>query len=475
MNRPRETPGTHPVDERAFALGVVRRLRQAGHEALWAGGCVRDELLGLTPKDYDVATSARPEQVRRLFRRTVAVGMSFGVVEVLGPRTDQGPLHVQVATFRSDLGYSDGRRPDSVVYSSAREDALRRDFTINGMFFDPVEGKIIDYVGGQDDLRAGILRAIGDPRQRFAEDKLRLLRAVRFATRFGLTLDPATRAAVAEMAPQIEVVSAERIAAELRQILVDPHRAEGMRLLMDLGLAQVILPELVPMVGLPQGTPRPDGPSLPPLGSPGPDGCPGDLWSHVLRVLELLSPAPSFPLAFAALLHDVGKPRTVGRTPDRYTFHGHEHVGRRMAEAICLRLKLANEERERVEWLVEKHQALADARQMRPSKLKALLAHPGIGELLELHRADARASGRDLDHVLYCEDLLRQWSAEDLNPAPLITGDDLIARGLKPGPLFGKLLAAVREAQLDGTIRTREEAWALVERTLAEEGHPPLS
>ncbi|HZY88319.1 MAG TPA: HD domain-containing protein, partial [Gemmataceae bacterium] len=364
------------VTERDFAVEVVRTLRAAGHEALWAGGCVRDELLGLAPQDYDVATAARPEEVRRLFRRTVAVGLSFGVVEVLGPR----PLKAQVATFRSDGAYSDGRHPDNVVFSTAREDALRRDFTINGMFFDPLENRLIDYVGGRDDLDAHVLRAIGAPAERFTEDRLRMLRAVRMAARFELTIEPDTAAAIQSMARGIDAVSAERVADELRKMLVDVHRARGMGLFLDLGLAEPLLPELLPMRGLPQGLPRPDAPALPPPGQPGQVAPAGDLWEHVLRVLDLLGPAPSFPLAFAALLHDVGKPRTVGRTPERYTFYGHEHVGRRMASDVCLRLKLSNDERERVEWLVEKHQVLADARQMRPSKLKVLLVHPGIDE-----------------------------------------------------------------------------------------------
>jgi poly(A) polymerase len=460
------------LSERDFALDVVCRLRDAGHEGLWAGGCVRDELLGRTPQDYDIATSARPDEVRRLFRRTIAVGMSFGVIEVLGPRTPEGPLKVQVATFRSDVSYSDGRHPDAVVFSSAHEDALRRDFTINGMFFDPLENRLIDYVGGQDDLRGRVLRAIGDPRQRFDEDKLRMLRAVRIATRFELEIEPATADAIRAMASAIGVVSAERVAEELRKLLVDPRRARGLRLFMDLGLAQAILPELLPMKGLPQGPPRPDAPALPPPGLPGSAATGGaiDLWEHILRVLDHLGPAPSFPLAMAALLHDVGKPRTVGRTPDRYTFYYHEHVGRRMANDICERLKLSNDEQNRIEWLVEKHQILSDAPQMRPSKLKALLIHHGIRELLELHRADALAAGRDTAHVEYCEQLLREWTREDLAPPPLLTGDDLIQAGLKPGPIFKKLLDAVREAQLDGTIRTQEEAWDLVERLRAEEG-----
>ncbi len=453
------------VLEREFALRVVQRLREAGHEAYWAGGCVRDQLLGLTPKDYDVATSAHPKQVRRLFPRTVAVGMSFGVVEVIEHPPEGPALVIQVATFRSDVGYSDGRRPDAVVFCSAREDALRRDFTINGMFFDPLNGQVLDYVSGQDDLKARVLRAIGDPFQRFEEDKLRMLRAVRIASRFELSIDPATQTAIERMAPEITVVSAERIADELRKLLTDRHRARGMRLFHDLGLAAQVMPELVPMSGLPQGPPRPDAAGLPPPGHPGasrPGDALGDLWEHVLCVLDLLGPRPSVALAFAALLHDVGKPRTVGRTPDRYTFHGHEHVGRRLAEEICERLKMSNEERERIAWLVEKHQILCDVKQMRTSKLKTLLIHPGIRELLDLHRADALACRRSIEHVEYCERLLQEWTQEDLDPAAVLTGHDLIRVGLQPGPEFKRLLDAVREAQLEGTVRNAAEAWELV-------------
>jgi poly(A) polymerase len=441
------------MTEREFAVSVVQRLQDAGFQALWAGGCVRDERLGLAPKDYDVATDARPEDVQQLFRRTVAVGVSFGVVEVLGPRQEGEILKVQVATFRTDAGYSDGRRPDHVVFSSAREDALRRDFTVNGMFFDPIKNELLDYVGGEADLQARILRAIGDPRVRFEEDKLRLLRAARIATRFELTIDPATAAAIQAMADQLPVVSAERIAEELRQLLVHPRRSRGVNLLYDLGLVKPILPELLPMKGLPQGP-------------PGAPTC--DLWDHVLAVLDRLGPAPSFPLAMATLLHDIGKPRTVGRTPERYTFHYHEHVGARLADEISLRLKLSNTERERIAWLVEKHQYLCDAKAMRTSKLKTVLIHPGIDELLALHRADAVAWGRSLEHVEYCEFLLREWTPEDLNPPPLLTGHDLTRHGLEPGPLFKKLLDAVREAQLDGTIKTLPQAWDLVDRLLRE-------
>lgn len=459
------------MTEREFAIDVVRTLQQAGFRALWAGGCVRDELLGLHPNDYDVATDARPDQVIGLFRRSIAVGAAFGVIEVVGPR---GPhrehLTVEVATFRADGTYSDGRRPDSVTYSSPEEDARRRDFTVNGMFFDPLTNQLHDHVGGRADLEARVLRAIGDPAERFAEDKLRMLRAVRIAARFELEVDPATLQAARQMAPQITVVSAERIADEFRKLLTHPNRARGVRLLRAFGLVEPVLPELVHTFTLPQGLPAA------PIGT---------LWDHTVRVVEELhgptwphTGPVSFPLAFAALLHDVGKPRVFARTADRYTFHGHEHVGREIAERVADRLRLSNAEKARVAWLVEKHQYLADAPNMRASRLKPALVHPGIGELLALHRADALASGRGLEHVEFCEHMLRETPGEELNPPPAVTGDDLIALGLKPGRDFKRLLESVREAQLESRVRTREEAVTLV-RTLCGEwgialsGDPP--
>lgn len=431
------------MTEREFAISVVERLQGAGFEALWAGGCVRDELLGLTPKDYDIATDARPEQVQALFRKTLAIGASFGVVEILGPRIAGHHLRVQVATFRTDSGYSDGRRPDQVVFASAREDALRRDFTVNGMFFDPVRGQLHDFVEGQRDLHARILRAIGEPEVRFKEDKLRLLRAIRIATRFELAIEPRTQAAIHAMAKEIPIVSAERIAEELRKLLVHPRRTRGLNLLLELGLAAVILPEIVEMKGVPQGLPS----------NPR-----GDLWDHVMNVLDFIGPDPSFPLAMGTLLHDVGKPRTMGRTPERYTFYHHEHVGAAMANAIAVRLKMSNAERQRIVWLVEKHQYLANAKQMRPSKLKAVLSEPGVHELFVLHRADALASGKSVEHVEFCEKLLQKWTAADLNPPTLISGNDLKELGVVPGPRYKEMLDAVREAQLDGTVTTKEEA-----------------
>jgi poly(A) polymerase len=406
------------MTEREFATDVVAQLQQAGYQALWAGGCVRDELLGRTPADYDIATDARPEQVRALFRRSHSFGASFGVVEVLGPRGPSGEwLKMQVATFRSDGTYTDGRRPDSVTYSSPEEDAERRDFTINGMFFDPIAGRIIDYVGGQTDLAARVLRAIGDPAARFAEDKLRVLRAVRMAARFELNIDPATLEAARRMAAEIRVVSAERIAEELRKLLTDRHRARGLRLLREFDLIGPILPELIQ-------------------------------WDHVARVLDALAGPVSFPLAFAALLCPIGA---------------------ETAAIICKRLRLSNAETERVVWLVWHHADLRDAPAMPLSKLKPILVHPGICELLALHRAEAVAEERSTDAVEFCERMLRETPPEVLNPPPLLTGDDLRAAGLKPGPEFKRILAAVRDAQLDGRIRTRDEALRLAHAPPAPE------
>ena len=445
--------------EREFAIEVVRRLQQAGFEALFAGGCVRDELLGLEPADYDVATNARPEQVRAIFRNVVEVGVAFGVIEVIGPRLPEGGhLMIQVATFRSDGEYLDGRRPVDVTFCTAEKDAQRRDFTINGMFFDPIASKLYDYVGGQHDLEVAVLRAIGDPRERIKEDKLRMLRAARMAMRFDLRIEPATHEAIRALAKEITIVSPERIADELRKMLVHPRRAEGMHLLEELSLLAPILPEVAQMKSVPQGTPS---------------ARTGDLWTHVVKVLEMLegptwptTQPVSFELAFGTLLHDIGKPLTFVASSEKYSFHGHEHAGKDVAKRIGRNLKLSNDERARIEFLVEKHQYLCDAPIMRASKLKPILVHPGIGELLALHKADSLASGREIAHVEFCERLLRETPESVLNPPPLITGDDLTARGLKPGPLFKQLLDAVRESQLEGTITTATEAMEMVEKTM---------
>ena len=439
------------MTERDFALDVVRRLAQPDMKPSGLAVACATSNSAWRRNDYDVATSARPEQVQELFRRTVAIGAAFGVIDVIGPRVEGGHLHVQVATFRADGEYADGRWPINVTFCSSREDALRRDFTVNGMFFDPLENRLIDYVGGLADLRAKVLRAIGDARQRFTEDKLRVLCAVRFAARFELTIDPATSAAVRAMASQLPVVSAERVAEELRKLLTDPHRGRALELLHEVGLLPIILPEVTRMHGVPQGLPHAQT---------------GDLWQHTLKVMAHLPERVSFELALAALLHDAGKPGTLVRAPERYTFHGHEFVGRDLAVKIGERLKFSNAERDRIGWLVEKHQYLSDAPVMRPAKLKVILNHEGVHELLMLHRADALASGRAPTHVEFAEAKLRAWTASgELNPPPLLTGDDLKELGIPPGKVYKQLLDAVREAQLDGTIgalRSRGAGAAIV-------------
>lgn len=411
----RHLPSIDPQRQREFAIDIVRRLRARGHEALWAGGCVRDELLGHLPKDYDVATSARPEEVREIFgmRRTIPVGAAFGVISVLGPKP-AGQL--DVVTFRQDKNYLDGRRPETVEFSTPEADARRRDFTINGLFYDPIDERVIDYVGGRDDMERRIVRAIGDPLERFNEDKLRLLRAVRFATKFDFELDPATRRAIEALASEVTQVSAERIAAEMRLMLLDVSRSAAIRLLGDVGLLAAILPEL---------SAARDAGSL----------------DVTFKVLDRLD-EPSFPLSLAALLHDVVSPS--------------------ISYDICRRWKLSNRDSQQVRWLVEHRDALVGARQMAWSRLQRLLIAHGIEDLLRLHEAIAMASGNDFDAINYCRELLTM-APDQLDPPPLLTGDDLIAHGVARGKEYHALLEAVRDAQLNKTISTRTEALALVD------------
>ncbi len=439
---------THSEASRRFATEVVRRLRTAGFQSLWAGGCVRDLILGQVPADYDVATNATPDQViEALPYKTVPVGISFGVVRVLDPRHDG--VEVEVATFRSDGAYVDGRRPQTVVFGSPQVDAERRDFTINGMFLDPLSDELLDYVGGQEDLKRRLLRAIGDPVARLREDKLRVLRAIRLAARFQLEIEPRTLAALRSMAADVVGVSAERIAQELRRMLVHPTRARAMNLALDLGVVAAILPPLVLMRGLFQGKPiQPEG----------------DLWDHTMLVLDLLPLDPSFSLAFAALLHDVGKPKTIDLESGRLRFPNHEQVGARIAAGLCRALKLSVAERERIAWLVAHHQYLGEARKLRESKLKRILAEPGIDELLALHRADALASTGRSDEVDYCESYLRELPTGPIAPPPLVTGHDLVRHGLAPGPSFGVILERIREAQLDGKLHNKRDALEWLDR-----------
>lgn len=433
---------------RIFAEEIAETLRRGGFRALFAGGCVRDVLLGFTPSDYDVATDATPDQVKRLFKKTIEVGVSFGVVRVPGRG---GANDVEIATFRGDGEYRDGRRPESVTFGTVEIDASRRDFTINGMYLDPASGEVLDLVGGRADLASKTLRAIGDPKARFEEDKLRLLRAARFAARLGFQIEPETRAAIGEMAGKVVVVAAERIAQELRKMLVHTSRAKGMNLAFELGLVAAIMPELIPMKGLFQGKPMQPA---------------GDLWDHTILVMEKLSEPTSFPLAFAALYHDAGKPRAKGLLDGKTTFFQHEKFGRAIVDRRCRALKLSNDERERIDWLVEYHQYLGDPFHMKESTLKRMLATPGIDELLALHRADALASTGDASHVDYLDNYLRNEPAGPINPPPLLTGHDLARRGLIAGPHFKEILDQVRELQLERVLIAKRDAFEWIEKQL---------
>lgn len=426
---------------------MVRRLRQAGFEAYLAGGCVRDLLLGRPPKDYDVVTSATPKQVQELFHRTVAVGAAFGVVRVLVP-VPAGEVPVEVATFRTEGPYEDGRRPSSVRFADPREDVLRRDFTINGLLLEPESGRVLDWVGGIADLQARTVRTVGDPRQRFAEDRLRMLRAVRLAAELSFQLHPDTLQAIREHAEGIRQVSAERVRDELARLLVAPARGEGLRLLESTGLLRCILPEVAAEVGVPQ----------PPEFHPE-----GDVFEHTVRVLEALQ-EPSVTLALGALLHDVGKPATF-EVRDRVRFPRHDEVGAAVAEEVLRRLRFSNEEIRWVVALVRDHMRIKDFPHMREAKRRRLASQPEFPELVELLRADCLASHGDLSVYRWIRAWLEERATEPLRPPRLVTGHDLIALGLRPGPAFRDILEAVYNAQLEGQVRTREEALELAART----------
>jgi poly(A) polymerase len=435
----------HPMTESAerAAKAIVEKLRAHGFQALYAGGCVRDHLLGLTPHDYDVATSARPEEVQALFPRTVPIGAQFGVILVL----EEG-AEIQVATFRGDGAYHDGRHPESVHFTDAEGDAKRRDFTINGLFYDPMEEKLLDFVGGQEDLQSGIIRAIGIPSERFAEDKLRLLRAIRFATTLGFSLDLATEKALQEGASEIHAVSAERIREELVKILISPHRLRGFDLLNESGLLREILPEIEALKGCDQ----------PPEFHPE-----GDVFIHTRLMLSLLAPQASLSLVLAILLHDIGKPATrlVDET-GRIRFNGHEGVSSKMALQLLQRLRFSNELIEAVIPAVLLHMSFKDVPKMRIATLKRMMARSTFDEELELHRIDCLASHGMLDNHALLLAKREEFSHEPLIPAPLITGHDLIAMGWKPGKQFSKVLQSLQNRQLEGTLTTREEALAWI-------------
>ncbi|HEY2858694.1 MAG TPA: CCA tRNA nucleotidyltransferase [Terracidiphilus sp.] len=471
------------------ALRIVETLRAEGHQALFAGGCVRDLLLGREPVDYDVATSATPDVVLNLFPRTFAVGAHFGVVLVADETLDEtppledagdaGPRYsvTEVATFRSDAAYSDGRHPDAVRYTeSAKEDVQRRDFTINGLLLDPmnlisqglkpvsllapaadttkivplqgggVRGAVLDYVGGVADLDAGVIRAIGEPRRRFEEDQLRLLRAVRFAARFGYALEPATRAAVCALALRIHSVSRERVRDELTKMLTEGRARQAFELLDETGLLVHVLPEIAKMKGVEQ----------PPQFHPE-----GDVYVHTLMLLEQLQPGCARTLAWGALLHDVGKPPTF-RVADRIRFDGHVEVGVAMGAEICRRFRFSNEDTHQILALIDNHMRFADAPRMKASTLKRVFRLPCFQEHLALHKMDCLAAHANLEIYKFVEERYQSMPEGQVSPLPLLTGRELIAAGYAPGPQFRAMLRAAEDAQLDGIVNTTDEAMALV-------------
>lgn len=424
------------------ALAIIRRLDGAGFHAYLAGGCVRDRVLGVAAKDYDIATDARPEVVQSLFPHTVAVGAKYGVIIVVIDG-DQ----FEVATFRADAPYHDGRRPSSVSYGTIEEDVHRRDFTIGGLFFDPATSRVIDLVGGERDLRAGIIRAIGDPAERFAEDRLRILRAVRFAARFGFEIEPATLAAMKQHSGEIHDVSAERIGQEIVMILTEGGGACAMDLMMESGLMQAILPEVRALVGCEQ--PANFHPE-------------GDVYRHTRIGVSMLGPGCSETLAFGILLHDIAKPPCRAVIDGNVTFYGHTEQGAEMATAILERLRRSRAVQERVAYLVRDHLRLCMAPRMRPATLKRMLAEEGFGELLELNRLDGLSSNSYLGYYHFCRRAMASLGHEQIRPPRLIGGADLIALGFEPGPRFKTILKQVEDLQLDGALATREQALEFV-------------
>ncbi len=475
------------------ALRIVSELHAAGHQAYLAGGCVRDLLLGREPADYDVATSATPDIVLRLFPRTFAVGAHFGVVLVAAGQGD-GHECTEVATFRSDGVYSDGRHPDVVRYTgSAEEDVQRRDFTINGLLLDPLAlfpqglkpcsfvgtfgttavvpcykahdaaalepgalglrddllSAVIDYVGGLADLDKGIMRAIGHPLRRFEEDKLRLLRAVRFAARFGFTIEPHTLTAIRALAPRIHAVSRERVRDELTKMLTEGHARRAFELLDETGLLAEVLPEVARMKGVAQ----------PPQFHPE-----GDVWVHTLMLLDQLEPGCPLTLAWGALLHDVGKPPTFRVAPDRIRFDGHVEVGVAMGAEICRRFRFSNDDTRQIVSLIENHMRFADAPKMKSSTLKRFFRLEDFDQHLALHRMDCLAAHGNLDIWNFVRERYQTMPEQEVRPQPLITGRDLIAAGYTPGPQFKEILQLVEDAQLEGTITTADQALLLVQQ-----------
>jgi poly(A) polymerase len=438
---------------REHAIRIVTHLRAAGYQAYLCGGCVRDTLLGRDPADYDVTTNAIPAEVMRLFPETYAVGAQFGVVLVPLPETakqaissesSEHPYVVEVATFRSDIGYSDGRHPDQVRFSQdPREDVARRDFTINGLLLDPISDEVLDFVGGRKDLGQRVIRAIGDPEKRFSEDKLRMLRAIRFAARFEYQVESSTFAAIRTLAGQIHQVSSERVRDELSKMLTEGHARRAFLLLDESGLLGQVLSEISAMKNVEQ----------PPQFHPE-----GDVFVHTLRLLQNLPRPTPKTLAWGALLHDVGKPTTFRVAPDRIRFDGHVEVGVKIAEQICRRLRFSNDDTEQILSLVNHHMRFADVPRMKESTLKRFMRLPRFAEHLELHRLDCQASHGDLTTYNLTREKLQDTPAENIRPKPLLTGKDLIAAGYPPGPRFKEILSAVEDAQLEGKLTNPNEA-----------------
>ena len=444
------------AEKEAHAREIARVLRSAGHRALFAGGCVRDLLLGRTPKDFDITTSARPDEIIRLFPRTVETGKAFGVVQVVlaGHPTE-------VATFRRDIGSADGRRPDAIEFSTPEQDAQRRDFTINGLFLDPDTGAVLDFVNGRQDLEHKLIRTIGQPQERFNEDYLRLLRAVRFAATLEFTIEPATFTALQELAPRITGISSERIQQELSRLLMEaPHAGQALRLLQASGLLAILLPEVAAL----------EGQAQPPQFHPE-----GDVFEHTVLMLDAMSPERDRTLAWAVLLHDIGKPPTAELThePDgseRIRFNFHDEAGARMAEAILRRLKMPADEIKAVAYCVKNHMRFKEARQMRRAKLRHFVGAPTFPVELALHRLDCLASHGDLgifDFLVKFQDELKH---EPVLPKPWITGDDLLTRGFKSGPELGRWHKRAYEMQLEGHYTSREELLAWLDRELGGTG-----
>ena len=448
------------MTRRDQAADIVETLRRHSHRAYLVGGCVRDLLLGREPADYDVATDATPNEVIEIFPDSYDVGAQFGVVLVAVPEEKKDsilsgatpPSHqvVEVATFRSDIGYTDGRHPDQVRFSqSPKEDVQRRDFTINGLLLDPISKEVLDFVEGRKDLEAKVIRTIGKPAERFREDKLRMLRAVRFAARFRFTIEPKTFQAIQMLSSEIHQVSRERVRDELTKMLTEGHARVAFLDLDQTGLLREVLPEIAAMKGVEQS------PEFHPE---------GDVFVHTLLLLDKLPfPCPA-TLAWGALLHDVGKPPTFRVAPDRIRFDEHVEVGVRMAEEICRRLRFSNDDTAQILALVANHMRFADVTRMKDSTFKKFVRLPQFDEHLELHRIDCQASHGDLSLYQFTRDKMSSMPPEAIRPAPLITGEDLIAAGHKPGPRFKEILSAVEDAQLEGRLKSKAQAMELVHR-----------